>query len=391
VETMRCHECRCTWRQLAQQNGNAVTDSPACPQCQGEFVERMSVGIAAPRSRISINEDALRQVIAAQVATGAEDGALTLGDLIANVAAFGVDGSAGSVQGPTRDEDFQEDPELREALTRSMDDQSTQPRAPPAASLKAQRSLREVTHKESNDAACPVCAEDFRRRERLLEMPCGHSFHPVCLQTWLRETNSCPVCRFELETEDAEYERRRRSSAPDAKTNPRGVAPECQRPPDLAATWGVGTMETPQMGGEEASAAHQERWARETPGHSPHVSRSGDRLPVSASSNAGASEAGVIAAGNGRGNREGAAQASGRRVAGDKEVIRRGVAKATGTEGRELSELGGDAMSHPRGSAGRAAGPHTTSTQEGARRASIGIRSAAANRSGARGRSGAGR
>ena len=36
--------------------------SYSCPQCGGDFVERMSIGIAAARPRIPINAEMLRQV-----------------------------------------------------------------------------------------------------------------------------------------------------------------------------------------------------------------------------------------------------------------------------------------------------------------------------------------
>ena len=36
-------------------------------------------------------------------------------------------------------------------------------------------------------------------------MPCGHIFHECCLFQWLKDNNTCPVCRYELETEDEEY------------------------------------------------------------------------------------------------------------------------------------------------------------------------------------------
>jgi hypothetical protein len=46
------------------------------------------------------------------------------------------------------------------------------------------------------------------------EMPCGHAFHESCLFPWLRRSNTCPCCRWELDTDNIEYNRvihRRRS------------------------------------------------------------------------------------------------------------------------------------------------------------------------------------
>ena len=41
-------------------------------------------------------------------------------------------------------------------------------------------------------------------------MPCGHIMHSECLETWLKQTNSCPLCRHELDTGDAAYEKSKR-------------------------------------------------------------------------------------------------------------------------------------------------------------------------------------
>lgn len=45
-------------------------------------------------------------------------------------------------------------------------------------------------------------------------MPYFHLFvFSECILPWLEKTNSCPLCRHELETDDPTYERRRAERA----------------------------------------------------------------------------------------------------------------------------------------------------------------------------------
>ncbi len=53
---------------------------------------------------------------------------------------------------------------------------------------------------------CSVCKDEFEDREELVLMPCKHLFHGACLVPWLKMHNSCPTCRYELLTDDEEYE-----------------------------------------------------------------------------------------------------------------------------------------------------------------------------------------
>jgi len=68
-----------------------------------------------------------------------------------------------------------------------------------------------LIRKNSNCENCSVCKEDFEISQELINLPCKHVFHEECLTPWLKERNSCPTCRFELPTDDPDYEARKNS------------------------------------------------------------------------------------------------------------------------------------------------------------------------------------
>jgi E3 ubiquitin-protein ligase RNF115/126 len=50
--------------------------------------------------------------------------------------------------------------------------------------------------------SCSVCLDDLERGSQAKQMPCEHKFHSPCILPWLELHSSCPVCRFELPSED---------------------------------------------------------------------------------------------------------------------------------------------------------------------------------------------
>lgn len=56
---------------------------------------------------------------------------------------------------------------------------------------------------------CSVCKEEFADGETAIDMVCTHIFHKNCIESWLEKHNNCPTCRFELPTDDPDYEVRR--------------------------------------------------------------------------------------------------------------------------------------------------------------------------------------
>ncbi|EOY30101.1 RING/U-box superfamily protein [Theobroma cacao] len=64
----------------------------------------------------------------------------------------------------------------------------------------------EILAKLGSDAECAICKENLVVGDNMQELPCKHTFHPPCLKPWLDEHNSCPICRYELQTDDHDYE-----------------------------------------------------------------------------------------------------------------------------------------------------------------------------------------
>ncbi|KAK1154101.1 E3 ubiquitin-protein ligase RNF181 [Acipenser oxyrinchus oxyrinchus] len=79
---------------------------------------------------------------------------------------------------------------------------------PPAAKEIVQNLPRAVITPAQADKGlkCPVCLLEFEEEETVRKMPCEHLFHSGCILPWLGKTNSCPLCRHEMPTENKEYE-----------------------------------------------------------------------------------------------------------------------------------------------------------------------------------------
>lgn len=53
-----------------------------------------------------------------------------------------------------------------------------------------------VVSRASRD--CSICLETFSEGDKLVHLLCGHRFHSVCLDPWVRNCGDCPYCRTHI-------------------------------------------------------------------------------------------------------------------------------------------------------------------------------------------------
>lgn len=77
---------------------------------------------------------------------------------------------------------------------------------PPPTAKAVIAALKTSIIKEGEGGQCAVCLKPYEAGETVKQLPCKHTFHSTCIVPWLEKTNSCPMCRHELKTDDAIYE-----------------------------------------------------------------------------------------------------------------------------------------------------------------------------------------
>ncbi|KAL2898910.1 E3 ubiquitin-protein ligase SDIR1 [Bienertia sinuspersici] len=76
-------------------------------------------------------------------------------------------------------------------------------------SQEASASSTNLEHKQDannakgseEDLTCTICLEQVNRGELLRTLPCLHQFHANCIDPWLRQQGSCPVCKLRIGSE----------------------------------------------------------------------------------------------------------------------------------------------------------------------------------------------
>ena len=45
---------------------------------------------------------------------------------------------------------------------------------------------------------CAVCLNEFEDKEKVRDLQCKHMYHPNCIDTWLKRSSKCPVCKTDV-------------------------------------------------------------------------------------------------------------------------------------------------------------------------------------------------
>jgi len=99
---------------------------------------------------------------------------------------------------------------LQTVIERSIVEQERQRNVPPARDGAQEALPRAIVTKEDlmdeTTSQCAICLEKYTLGASATRMLCSHLFCSSCICSWLSTANSCPVCRYELPTDNAAFE-----------------------------------------------------------------------------------------------------------------------------------------------------------------------------------------
>lgn len=116
-------------------------------------------------------------------------------------AAVGTGGTGGTALG-----DYFIGPGLEALIQRLAENDPNRYGTPPASKTAVEAlpvvKISEEHLRHDYSSECTVCKEDFEVGEETRQLPCKHLYHHGCIMPWLKMHSSCPVCRFQMPTEE---------------------------------------------------------------------------------------------------------------------------------------------------------------------------------------------
>ncbi|ROW05674.1 hypothetical protein VMCG_05279 [Cytospora schulzeri] len=95
---------------------------------------------------------------------------------------------------------------LDRIITQLMETNPQSNAAPPASEAAIAKLEKKQIDKEmmgdNGKAECTICIDEMQLGDEVTVLPCKHWFHGECVTLWLKEHNTCPVCRAPIEQRD---------------------------------------------------------------------------------------------------------------------------------------------------------------------------------------------
>ena len=45
---------------------------------------------------------------------------------------------------------------------------------------------------------CAICLQKYKGVDIIKEFPCKHIFHKICILKWIKNSNKCPLCKYDI-------------------------------------------------------------------------------------------------------------------------------------------------------------------------------------------------
>ncbi|PWN29609.1 hypothetical protein BDZ90DRAFT_230476 [Jaminaea rosea] len=132
---------------------------------------------------------------------------------------------------------------------------------------KTAASLESIQSTLASQTTCPICTDDFGDGEILRHLPCtgNHLYHATCIDEWLSQHRSCPLCRQDLQPEnnDAQDELDQPAASTSASQQSGLIATQAQASTQSSDLVGVsGSLQLPSRSTAGSRPSTSTSWRR---------------------------------------------------------------------------------------------------------------------------------
>jgi hypothetical protein len=58
--------------------------------------------------------------------------------------------------------------------------------------------MKNVEKLDNDKKKCTICLENYVDGDDSIALPCIHIFHADCIKTWVKDHNTCPICKKDI-------------------------------------------------------------------------------------------------------------------------------------------------------------------------------------------------